>query len=56
MIGAGNVEEYPPYAFGVGLGRVGGMGGSRVVNELFVGACGFGCRLGLAERVLKSKI
>jgi hypothetical protein len=56
IIGAGKVDEFPPNTLGIGLGRVGGNGGSRVTNEFvvgFAGACCFRWRFGLAGRFLE---
>ena len=54
IMGAGNVDEPPLIAPGIGLGRSGGGGGSRVPNEFvgFIGACCFRCRFGLTGRFL----
>lgn len=55
-MGAGNVEELPPKAFGIGLGREGGMGGSRLTKEFVGGLIGAGAlRMppGLAGRFLQ---
>jgi len=58
IIGAGKVEELPLKTPGIGLGRDGGIGGSRVANELpigLVGACVFIILPGLDGRFLENR-
>ncbi len=57
IIGGGKVDEFPPNELGIGLGRVGGNGGSRIPYEFVGGFKGAGCfrpRFGLDGRFLEN--